>query len=61
MHKIYKYSYFYSRKTNNVYYFSVKPPNIRENRVKMSISINFRIKALKSGTREYIWAEIRIL
>ena len=35
MHTIYVYSFVYNGKSNSICYFSVKPPNIRENRVKM--------------------------
>ena len=41
------YSYFYIGKSNNVYSFPVKPLNIRENRVNLSISVIFRIKDIK--------------
>ena len=47
MHKNYRYSYFYNKKSNCVLRFSVKPPNIPENRVKMSISDCFRIKVMR--------------
>ena len=45
--KKYRHSYFYNRKSNCVFRFSVKPPNIRENRIKMSICVNFRRKVRK--------------
>ena len=43
IHKNYR-SYFYSRKLNC---YSVKPPNIWENRIKMRICVNFWFKVLK--------------
>ena len=42
-----RYSYFYNGKLPSVLRFSVKPTNIRENRVKRSMCVHFRIKVMK--------------
>ena len=47
MLRIYRYFYFYNRKSNSVSWFSVKQLNIRENRVKIIIWNNFRTKVMK--------------
>ena len=57
MNKIYKYSYFISGNSNTVFRFSVKPPGIQENRIKINILVNFQIKLIKSSTRENLSAE----
>ena len=38
---------FFNKKSDSVFRFSVKQPNIRKNRVKMSIWVNFWIKGMK--------------
>ena len=51
-HKNYRYSYIYDGKMHSVLRFSVKPPNIRENRDRMNIFVNFWIKVIKKCTHE---------
>ena len=52
MHKNYRYSYFYHRKSDNVFRFSVKLSNFRKNRIKVRISGNFLIKEIEKVIRE---------
>ena len=41
------YPYFCNGESNRVCRFSINPPNIWENRIKMNFYVNFRIKVLK--------------
>ena len=52
MHKNFRYSYFYNGRLDSNFRFSVKQPNIRKNRVKISTWVTFRIMRDKKVKRE---------